>query len=348
MDDSAENIAHGMTSDPEIEDFYFQWHLTERCNRACKHCYQNGKSTQELCLTDLLSIVHQMEQALAKWGKQGTLSLTGGEPFLRRDDLHALMARIDASERFDYYDILTNGTLISEQEAAKLTEYEKLRRVQVSLEGATPQSNDAIRGQKSFDSTLAAIRHLRKNGIDVAVMMTISRVNKNEMASLVQLLGNQDVQTFAIERFIPEGRGAGMKEQALSADQLRGVYEQAFNIAMDHPQIKILLYRPLFATFSPEDPTVGAICSAGNNALTIMPDGTVYPCRRLPISIGNILTDGLFKIWYSSEVLWRIRNPNNLGGKCRDCDLLPKCRGCRAAAYFETGDFMAEDPQCWR
>ena len=108
------------------------------------------------------------------------------------------------------------------------------------------------------------------------------------------------------------------------------------------------MYRPLFTLVAPDDPDVGALCSVGNNALTIMPDGTVYPCRRLPISIGNIMKDGLFKIWYDSEFLWNIRNPKNIQGKCKTCDLLANCRGCRAVAYFCVGDYLAEDPQCWR
>ena len=124
-------------------------------------------------------------------------------------------------------------------------------------------------------------------------------------------------------------------------------YEQVHRTALDSPPVRILLYRPLFALLGPDNPTVGALCSAGNNALTIMPDGTVYPCRRLPIPIGHALEDGFFKIWYGSEVLWRIRDPKNLGGKCGACDLITKCRGCRAMAYFTTGDYMAEDPQCW-
>lgn len=111
---------------------------------------------------------------------------------------------------------------------------------------------------------------------------------------------------------------------------------------------RILMYRPLFTLVAPDDHDMGALCSVGNNALTIMPDGTVYPCRRLPIPIGNILIDGLFAIWYDSEVLWKIRNPKNIQGKCRDCDLLVNCRGCRAMAYFSSGDYLAEDPQCWR
>jgi hypothetical protein len=80
------------------EEFYFQWHLTERCNRACRHCYQDGSPTSELGLNDLLTIVDLMEGAVNKWETKGTLSLTGGEPFLRKDDLHALMDRIDRSD----------------------------------------------------------------------------------------------------------------------------------------------------------------------------------------------------------------------------------------------------------
>ena len=79
-----------------------------------------------------------------------------------------------------------------------------------------------------------------------------------------------------------------------------------------------------------------------------MLDGIVYPCRRLPIPIGNILTDGLFSIWYDSEVLWKIRNPENIKGECYDYSHLASCRVCRAMSYFCSGDYMAEDPQCWR
>jgi AdoMet-dependent heme synthase len=330
------------------DEFYFQWHLTERCNRACKHCYQDGKPSTELPLGDLRTIVGLMEEAVTKWGKKGTISLTGGEPFMRRDDLHAIMDQIDQSDNLIYYDILTNGSLITETEADTLKAHKKLRRIQVSLEGATAESNDAIRGPGSFDSTIRAMRRLRNVGIDVSVMTTISRANKDEIPALVGLLGSEGVTTFALERLIPEGSGADLSDQVLSPLELQEVYKGVYQIAVNQPPVRILLYRPLFALLAPEDPTVGALCSAGNNALTIMPDGTLFPCRRLPIPIGNVLADGFYKVWYGSEVLWKIRNPQNLNAKCRDCTLLTQCRGCRAMAYFTTGDYMAEDPQCWQ
>jgi len=330
------------------DEFYFQWHITERCNRHCRHCYQNGHPQNDLPLTDLELVIGSMEEALVKWDRKGSLSFTGGEPFVRRVELLALMERVDQIPSFAYYDVLTNGSLISDDVAATLKYQNKLRRVQVSLEGATPEVNDAIRGSGSYAETLRAIRTMKTHGLTVSVMTTISRMNYNDIPQLIELLNNEGVDTLAIERLIPEGRGKQLNDQLLSPQELRNLYERIYQMRSKDNGTRILMYRPLFTLVAPDDPNVGALCSIGNNALTIMPDGTVYPCRRLPIPIGNILKEGLFAIWYDSEVLWRIRDPNNIRGKCRDCELFTSCRGCRAMAYAYSGDYLAEDPQCWR
>jgi len=329
------------------DEFYFQWHLTERCNLKCLHCYQNNTPLSELPVQDLLVIVDKMEEALTKWGKKGTLSLTGGEPFLRRDELHVLMDRLDASDCVVYYDILSNGSLITEKEAKNLSAYSGLRRVQVSLEDASAERNDLIRGEGSFEATLASIRNLKAEAIDTSVMMTITRQNKDQIRPMIDLLKQEGVPIIALERLIPEGRGAELSELLLSADELHAVCDDIYHLAVNNGAVRILMHRPLFGLVAPDDTTVGALCSAGNNALTIMPDGTVYPCRRLPIPIGNVLTDGFYKIWYGSDVLWRLRNQRELNHKCRECEYLMNCRGCRAMAYSTSGDFMGEDPQCW-
>ena len=330
------------------DEFYFQWHITERCNKHCSHCYQNGHPVGDLPLADLELVLDRMEGALVKWDRQGSLSLTGGEPFVRESELIALMNRVDEMPSFAYYDILSNGSLISDDTAAALEKQGKLRRVQVSLEGSKPEINDAIRGEGSYQETLSAIRKMKRHGLTVSVMTTVSRFNYRDIPALIDVLNKEGVDAFALERLIPEGRGESLRDQLLSPIELKELYENVYDIALQKKGTRILLYRPLFTLVAPDDSSVGALCSVGNNALTVMPDGTVYPCRRLPIPIGNILTDGLFSIWYDSELLWKIRNPKNIQGKCRDCELLANCRGCRAMAYFCSGDYMAEDPQCWR
>jgi len=331
------------------EEFYFQWHITERCNQRCTHCYHESYDGQgELNLGQLTVVADNMLAAIEKWGKKGSFSLTGGEPFLRRNELFALARYLDKAGVVNYYDILTNGSLIDDQTVLELTGLEKLRRIQVSIEGVTAASNDLVRGEGSFARTLAVIARLKQAGLIVSVMNTVTRANAREIPDLIDMLEAAGVDTFAIERFIPEGQGSGIASEALSPKEIHEVFDTIHRVGAKPRPMRILMYRPLFCMLDPEDETVGAMCSVGTNALTVMHDGTIFPCRRLPIPIGNILSDSIFKIWYDSPLLWKIRNPANLKGKCGPCELLPLCRGCRAAAYAHTGDYLAEDPQCWK
>ncbi|MDD5312206.1 MAG: radical SAM protein [Dehalococcoidia bacterium] len=331
---------------PENE-FYFQWHVTERCNRRCLHCYQSTQRTKELSTPELGKILTIMETALAKWNRRGSISFTGGEPFIRRTELIDLLEKVDKSAQFDFYDILTNGSLIDNELLILLKKASKLRRVQVSLEGSTPTTNDRLRGHGSFAETMKAIKGLKQCGFTVSVMTTVSRLNYRDISNILDLLKQEGVDTFSVERLVPEGKGKQLKDQLLTASEVRDMFELLYKLKQKSKTPRILTYRPLYCLVAPDDMHNGALCSVGNNALTIMPDGTVYPCRRLPIPIGNILEDGLFSIWYQSEVLWDIRNPANLKGKCGQCNLMTHCRGCRAVAYAVTGDYLAEDPQCW-
>ncbi len=93
-------------------------------------------------------------------------------------------------------------------------------------------------------------------------------------------------------------------------------------------------------------------CAAGVSGLTILPDGTITPCRRLHIPIGNVRQDSLREIWASSSVLKLLRDRSSYNGKCGNCDRWTVCRGCRAIAYAYSrskgkNDFLAEDPQCF-
>lgn len=337
-----------MKAIPPEDEFYFQWHITEKCNLRCTHCYHDSyASSGELSLEQLTEVFRKTEEAISSWGLTASFSLTGGEPFLRSEDLYSVMSLMDKSDSVGYYDILTNGSLISKKDVVRLKDAVKLRRIQLSLESHQKNENDQIRGEGSFEKTLACISLLKSAGLEVAVMTTISRRNMNSINELINLLTELNVDTFAIERFIPEGQGDQMRDLMLSTNETKTLYKVIHGIGTKIKRPRVLMYRPLFALIDHKDPTVGAMCSVGNNALTIMHDGSVYPCRRLPISLGNIFNDGLYKIWYDSDLLWTMRNKDNIKG-CGDCQMAPVCRGCRAMALFATGDYLAKDPQCWK
>jgi len=341
-------ISNGFDEAPVDREFYFQWHITERCNRRCKHCYHSSyDSVGELSDELLLTVADRLTDALKAWDMRGAIGLTGGEPWLRRRIVFDILDRLASSNVVDRVDLMTNATLLTENDCALLAQHPILRRVQVSVEGASEASHDAIRGNGSFLETMQAIKRMKQNGLTVATMMTISRKNMSEILALLELLREQGVDAFTIDRFIPEGQGAQNRDWLLSSIDVRDCFQRVYRWAMENKKPRVLMYRPLFCLIDSKSPYVGAMCSVGVNALTILHDGSVYPCRRLPIVLGNVLKDSLHQIFYESVDLWKVRVPTNLKGRCSTCQFVPVCRGCRAMALAVTGDWLEEDPHCW-
>ena len=85
------NVAGSATSTETARDFFFQWHLTERCNLACRHCYQSGMTGAEMDLHSVREIAEEAADMLKDWAERydirfsPSLNITGGEPFLRPD-----------------------------------------------------------------------------------------------------------------------------------------------------------------------------------------------------------------------------------------------------------------------
>ena len=72
-------------------EFYFQWHITDLCNLRCKHCYHEHYSQKGLDTDNLIKIGAHLCDASKKWGKIGSFSITGGEPFMRKDSVFRLI-----------------------------------------------------------------------------------------------------------------------------------------------------------------------------------------------------------------------------------------------------------------
>ena len=103
----------GLSVDAE---FYFQWHITQGCNRRCAHCYHSDfRTTEDLQYSSLLHIADKMLQALEAWDKLGSFSLTGGEPFMKADEVFGLVDRLSEHDRATRIDVLTNGSLVTDE-----------------------------------------------------------------------------------------------------------------------------------------------------------------------------------------------------------------------------------------
>jgi radical SAM protein with 4Fe4S-binding SPASM domain len=333
-------------------EFFIQWHLTERCNLACRHCYQGGSRRSELTTDEALAFIDEAAEAIAAWTNLYALefspffSVTGGEPLLR-SDLFELLAAMQT--RGFGVRLLTNGTLIDEKRACRLREA-GVEAVQVSMEGPV-EVHEAIRGQGSFEAVVSGVRHLVAAGLPVTLNMTLSSLNAGcfeEMLDLASMLG---VKRLGFARLVPAGRGRTLLDKALTPGEIGELYrridsfpDQGVELVSGDP-LRSQIRQPATGEDQGDTPVAG--CAAGVSGLTVVPNGTVMPCRRLPIPIGNIREDSLRELWASAPLLERLRDRDCYQGSCRTCPRWALCRGCRAVAYSQSGDPFAPDPQCF-
>ena len=141
----------------------------------------------------------------------------------------------------------------------------------------------------------------------------------------------------------------------LTSAEVERLYREV--LGRDHGALEVASGDPVAAQLDAGDGDLGDTafggCAAGVSGLTILPDGTITPCRRLPIPLGNINRDSLREIWVTSPVLNRLRDRTAYRGKCGACSRWAACRGCRAIAYAYAqahggDDYLADDPQCPR
>ena len=340
-----------------LQEFFVQWHLTEKCNLRCSHCYQTGGKFAELSLTEIREVLDEIVDMLAAWSTAyqvefaPSFNVTGGEPLLRPDLLDILD---DMKDRGFASYLLTNGTLIDAPKAVALAEC-GVKGIQVSIEGPE-EIHDRIRGQGSFQASCQGVAHLLAAGHQVTLNATLSELNADKFHDLVDIATLLGVQRLGFSRLVPSGRGLGLVDQMIGPDKLQDIYKAIF--ALTTPGLQIVTGDPVASQlrYGAGMDDGGSIatggCAAGIAGLTLLPDGTVTPCRRLAVPIGNVRHDSLREIWADSTVLAQLRDRQQYKGRCGSCANWADCRGCRAIAYAHSlahgrDDLMAEDPQCF-
>jgi len=330
-----------------------QWHVTERCNLSCSHCYQDAHPGEELGLKDLLGILEQFKYLLKflrlaarKQPVHGHVTVTGGEPFVRGDFLDLLEVFSANREHFSFA-ILTNGSFIDRKMAGLLRKLGPSF-VQVSVEG-TPATHDKIRGSGNYERTVSALKHLVKEHIRTFISFTAHQDNFREFTGVARLGRRLRVSRVWADRLIPQGAGAGLKEKMLTPGETRELFEimhAARGKRSWFGRTEIAMHRALQFLVAGGRPYH---CTAGDTLVTVQPNGDLYPCRRMPILAGNLMETPLNEIYFANDLFRALRNRSPINDSCRNCFYSKLCRGgLRCLSYATTGDPFKADPGCWR
>ena len=343
--------------------FILQWHLTARCEERCRHCYMHDSSTfdselkNELSHSDCIRVLDDFTDMTRSLGVGARINFSGGDPLLR-NDLTGLVR--EAVSRGVMVGLLGNPQLLTRQTARRLLDA-GASRYQLSLDGLE-KTHDSLRGRAgAFRDALRAIRTLNKAGLPSVVMFTVSRLNAAELIPVIELCARLHVRIFDFARLVPGGTGRGLAGELLDAQAYRAllldVLEEYRRLEAEgcetyfgrKENLWTLLYQELglLPALPREKGMIYSGCSVGSRILTVLADGTVLACRRLPVKIGKVPEGRLREIFISSKNHRAMRACERME-KCGKCELLPYCRGCMAVAYGAKGDFLAGDPQCWK
>ena len=307
-----------------VKRFILQWHLGEQCNLKCLHCYQENHKYINLPYDDLISIYKQYKKLLNKLEMKGHINITGGEP-LCNPHLFKLLDLIQKDADLISFSILTNGTLITPEIAKKIKSYHPYY-VQVSLEGGK-KINDYIRGKGTYKKIAEGIKNLREQDIFTSISFTATKVNYREFPKVVKYARKYDVNNVWSDRYIPLGDSID-KELMMNYDETREYFA-----LMDKERNKLMNKKVLHPTISMQralqfqmtnDFAYG--CTAGDTLLTVMENGDLVPCRRMPIVVGNLLKDDMYDLYKNNAILKELRQ-NTVPDDCKMCEHAKTCHG---------------------
>lgn len=320
----------------------FQWHVTNLCNLRCRHCYQETFRDGEPGM--FFPVAERLLRDLEELGYSSILNITGGEPLLLGGDLFRLLEILTGHPRILEVMLITNALGMQENTVKELSSFPKLTTVKVSLEGME-EVNDAIRGKGVFRKVLRNLEYLVVSPLRVVLMMTLHRGNLAEVPAFFTFFREFGVDGIIFERFVPEGIGKSMAEEVLGKEEWRRFLVMLCELCeMDIPLESLLPYKAFWVEFADGVSLLGAPCSLGES-FCLMPDGVLFPCRRLPLPLGNILRERLRDL-LAHPLLGKLKSRKSLEGKCATCTVAG-CLGCRAMAYGVSGNPFGEDPQCF-
>lgn len=335
--------------------------ITNRCNLRCQYCSHFGSAgdvEQDLPLEEWLRFFEELNRCSVI-----TLTLSGGEPFCREDLKELIEGIVKNRMRFE---ILSNGTLITEEWAAFLVSTGRCDTVQVSIDGSIPITHDAFRGEGNFLRARQGIEYLQKYHVPISVRVTIHRQNLQDLEEIAALLleeiGLPDFSTnsasyLGLCRKNAEQVQLTVEERSLAMVtllQLNRKYQgrisaNAGPLAEARGWLEMERARQEGLASIPGRGYLSG-CGGPMSKLAVRADGIMIPCCQIPhMELGRINKDNLQEVWQDHPELKRLRERQTIPLShfpfCQGCAYINYCTGnCPALAFAIWGEVNHPSP----
>jgi len=338
----------------------FYYETTLACDLVCKHCRasaQEGRHPDELTHEQSKALIDQV----ASFPRKPMMVFTGGDP-LKRPDLFDLIRY--AIGQGVQVALTPSATPLATREAFEKAREAGVRRLGVSLDGATAEVHDAFRGfEGSFERTLEMLANARDLEMAVQINTTVTRRNVHQLDEIAELLTSQGIAMWAAFFLIPVGRG--VEEERIKPQEYEEVFAKLWHHARHQPYSVKTTEAPHYRRFVLQqggDPLAGPQgvddsaerrghraplgVGDGKGIMFVSHTGEIFPAGFLPLLCGKYPEDSIIDTYQNHETFLALRDPDKFKGRCGICEYRHICGGSRARAYAVTGDPLETEPDC--
>ena len=280
------------------------WEVTYSCNSRCVSCqrWKKPESKNYLSFAEGKRLLGQLADINVP-----NISFTGGEPLLRPDiyDLIAYAKSLGMTTS-----VSSNSLIINEKNVERICR-SGLDILYLSLDGGSPEINDALRGvQGSFEKTINAIHLIHaseeKSKPSVFVNITVNKKNVADLRNIVKICDELDIDGITIQPVHDFGDVQLAIDDVLRLDStdIHVMNDQIAVLTKDYARFFPMMqeYFNNFETYVKNtDELYKYRCVAAYLIADINPYGEVFPCPVQFESMGNLRKNSFKDIWYSQQ-----------------------------------------------
>src|SRR5271157_261842 len=333
---------------------YFE--ATRRCNLRCPSCMTGSNDPKRVraarCKELSFDEISELVLIPAKRLGVKAVGWSGGEFLLRKDAIDLLRLTTELGYQCK---ICSN---------CKLLTRERLREIKEATNGnltiavglnSIDEHNEWSRDAKP-DRTLEVLALCEELKIDRHVIVTISKDNADSFEDTIDYLVRRRI-SFNRAPYVPRGSGCSLfRDLAFDSKDLKERFHPvlrryvngyvSFTPFFLSPELHAVVSGGARNGTVPQNPPIG--CWVGTwLAMNAEGDVSVCPVLLDSLSAGNVRDKPLDRLVAESELFANLLDRSQLKGRCGSCRYQYTCGGCRAMAYYHTGNYMAEDPTCF-
>jgi radical SAM protein with 4Fe4S-binding SPASM domain len=293
--------------------------ITNDCNLGCAHCYRPQDRVYQLSLDEIRTICETLEVASFNMGT--------GESLLHPEFPHIVKYLAGRGIRMS---MASNGYSLSEMPVSLLRRFHD---VELSVDFARPQAQDAFRGVGNWDCVMQAIERCHSQGIEVTILATLMNINYDQMDELVKLAGKVGTN-LRVNVYQP----VGQNEFMLSYEQFWEAYRRLLGAGR-----LLSSSEPIVHAMLGLDSLPGSPC--GRHSIRFTPRRYITPCVYWPepgLSLADLNGRTAEEI-LDSEQFQRARHVPNA---CQACPYVAACGGGCASRRALLGGLNQPDMYC--